>query len=364
MWLILKVFAVVAGFICRWYAKHLRLVGTELCEVNGIKFYLKVHKSKYGVESVSFGIPFHSRSLFKITPQSKWDHFFMRLGLANEVQTGDASFDRAFFIASDCSAFRHELRKDSSTRDLIEDAFGGNGKSISADGKTLWFHYKGDPRGDEALLNRCFNFHKWISTIDQKWPGGIGDPYLIKTILIEGIIWSIAGYSVVGFMEWALASEDLHLHPYQLMKYGVLFGLVASVIFVLLVAFVMQGSSRAHRIVRESIIVLLLVFPFGGMHLISDLNTHLDRNESYLVEAQVLDMRVQEHRGRRGRRSYSYHMQINPKAEPQGLALPRSIRVSNSDYQRFKSGQTIEIQIGPGYFKSPWYKSFSHAKWD
>jgi hypothetical protein len=120
----------------------------------------------------------------------------------------------------------------------------------------------------------------------------------------------------------------------------------------------MRGSSRGHRIIVESAIVLVLGLPVAGIQVVGDSNRALDDAPPALVTRTIGYCEVREHRGRRGRRWYSYHVWLAPAVEhPAGPSLPAEIEVTRSICNRAAAGDAIELEIGPGRWSIPWYRS-------
>lgn len=364
MWFVFKILVSLAAFFIRFAAKYFRSSTIGNNKVNGVQCNVVTKKHKNSVTTSDIHIPFKCRSVFKITRESKWDVYFKKIGIADELQTGDRSFDKNFYLASDCSAFRMEIKNDEQARELVSTLFDRGCEYITCDGTTMTVRFPGDLSKHLELQTLCTNLYLQLSDLDKKWKSFLQDPFAIKALIIEAIIWTIASYAVAGFIEWAFVSEDVHLSPEPIIIQGLLLGVFFALVLVVAVIILMRGSSRGHRIIVESLFVLVLSLPMGGVHLIGDLNRAFDKSNPYIIQAKVESLYQQEHKGRKGRKYYTYHLHVLPISVPPELSLPRHIQISSSLYSNLRKDAYIEIKVGHGYLNHKWYQSIEPSKID
>jgi hypothetical protein len=65
--------------------------------------------------------PSHGAGEFEIAPMTGFDRFGKRLGLATEVETGDAEFDDACYVRTDCPGFVESFLANDEVRAIIRD---------------------------------------------------------------------------------------------------------------------------------------------------------------------------------------------------------------------------------------------------
>lgn len=188
------------------------------------------------------------------------------------------------------------------------------------------------------------------------------DHYSFRVLIIEAIIFSIAAYSWLGFGEFYMFTEDVHLSPFLITGFGLFVGALATLLLVGIIFFSLRGSSRSHRIIIESAIVLGMSIPMGGIQLVSDLNTSLDKSNPAIVEARVIRLYEQRHRGRKGRVYYTYHLDIELISETTEFNIPRHIEIDHSKFIELGGAQAVTLTIGRGYLKYPWFKKIEDAK--
>jgi hypothetical protein len=118
----------------------------------------------------------------------------------------------------------------------------------------------------------------------------------------------------------------------------------------------MHNSSRGHRIVVESAVVLLLALPITGMQIASDANRALDRSDSVYAAGRIAGLETRRHRRRSG--SYNtFHVFLAPTTERAAIDLPREIVVPVDVFERAGTGKTLEAELGRGWLGRPWYRA-------
>jgi len=360
MWLVIKLIMAGVGFAVRLLARNHSLFGGQSTElvVDGLDCEVVVQSHKGKVHSTLFGFEFERPVIFKLSKEKWIDQAFKFLGIADEIQTGDQSFDKQIYVASDNEAFKEELREDSTSRKLILELFEKGCGSITCNGKMTWFRFKEDRSSQLDLAKTCAQLHRQVSDFGRNPKSLFSDPFAMKVLLTESVIWSLAAYAATSFFEGVyLKEQDLHLDHYPILRQGLWLGALLALALFLAIVFFLKGSSRGHRILVESFLVLGLSLPAGGLSLISDLNTHFDQSFPVVLDATVTDLYPQQHRGRRGRTWYTYHLYIDLKDEFSEFSIPRHIQISRSLYGRLNKGGSVKLEIGRGRLKHPWFRS-------
>lgn len=357
MWIFFKLVIVGISVLVRLLAKFRPRRGEQFSSY-GVSGLLQTKSHKGRITSSTFHFSFKSPSIFKLSRETKYDHFFKFLGLAQEVQTGDRHFDSEIYVASDSPAFRHEIKTDGESRNFIKEIFQRGCLHVSGDGETISMHFNGEKRGDEDLLDLCAKLAKQLSDMDRARPQYFRDPFTIKVLFLEAFVWSLAAYALVGFFEFMMVKEDIHLYSKPLIHQGLLLGFVlAGGLFAIVILF-LHRSSRAHHVLVESFLLLMISLPICGIDFIRDANIHFDKGPSVWAEAGIVNAYETEHRGRRGRKWYTYHLQVSPTSGSKEILLPPVIQVTQSVYSRHFTGSKVKIEIGRGWLNHPWYRSF------
>ncbi len=358
MWIVFKlVVAILAFFYRAVRSYHTGIAKPEHIQ-DGVAFYLKTKANKKDVYETQIGIPLKSKSIFRITRETQADKFFKKIGLADEIQTTDKSFDNRFYIASDSTSFRDEIKLDEQTRNLIAELFKRGCEDITGTGRMIWFGFFGDHSKSKIVPEFCAKFYNQISEMEQKSAGFFNDPFAVKILITECAVWSLAAYSVMGFGEWYYWQQDVFLNRTALLRDGVFVGSVLTCVLLGFIFLFMKGSSRAHRILVESALVLGFSIPVGGIHIVRDINMNADTSIPNLVEAEVLDTYTVKRRRKR-RSSTDYYMRINPQAEDHKIVIPQTIEVSNDLYNKIKRGDVVILKIRLGYLNHPWFEEMT-----
>lgn len=359
MWLLIKLSIAVGSGLFRFFSKKLRFDDdSKPAYVNGdLSVYVSTTKNKNRVVATTFRCAFQTRALFRLTEESTFDRFFKAWGLATEIQSGDAEFDQRIYIACDHPIFSDEIRADSEARRLILKLFNSGVNRISFDGEYLRVRLPLDQTSNYEVAHQLTELQKALTDMDFHRPSFWRDPYELRVFVTEIIIWTFAGYSLSGGFELLMTDEDYYLNPLPVYLKGALLGLFLASLLLFGVFQAFKGSSRGHRILLESGIVLLLSLPLGGMNLYSDLNRNLDTAEPVILEAPILRLEEQVHRRRRGGTRYSYHMYLdNSQHASSKIKLPSHIRIDRETYVAARTTDIAKIKVGRGWLGHPWYQ--------
>jgi hypothetical protein len=338
----------------RWWRGRPRKASGEHKHV---PYYVKTYKNKKETTAVSLGMPLHSPTWISMHRESRLDRFFKRIGVANEIETGDPAFDDRVYVTCDHPAVATVLAGSPALRAAILAALALHGERVRYDGATVWIERFPGGLVTSARLDALATLWAASEPLSEEPRRWFADRFLWKALLIEGLVWASLGYAIGALVGYYAHREDFHVWPSQVITTGLVAAAVTFVALLAVIALWMRGSSRGHRIIVESAIVLVLGLPVTGIQVVGDSNRALDDAPPTLVTRTIDHCEVREHRGRRGRRWYSHHVWISPVAEhTAGPSLPAEIEVTRSICDRAKAGDAIELQIGPGRWSIPWYR--------
>ena len=281
----------------------------------------------------------------------------MRLGFGEELSSGHESFDERIFIAGDHPQIAETLGQSAELRELITVLVPEVLSSISITGKTLRFQLRPDV-DHRAVLPKLARMQELLSGVSHGVRSRFADPFYVKALVVESLVWGIVGYTVVAIVDMRAVRGDYHLFRGDLIWNGVIFGVfLLSVALVFLLA-VLGRSSRTPRIMLESGVLLLLAMPFAGIQLLSDGNRGLDQRPGVVIQRPVLRTERQAHRDRR---YYTYHAHFAPQAvePPYGggsLVLPTEMALTAAVYGKVERTRVLVIEVAPGFLGMPWYR--------
>lgn len=358
MWILIKLVLAGSVFLFRLSSRTFRLwIREETRGVEGVPLNIISHTRKNRVVSTSFEVEFQTYSFAKLSVESHWDRMFKKMGLANEIQTNDEEFDARVYVASDSSAFRRHITLTEKTRMLALELFGLGANHIVCDGHCLRVNFPGDQLESLDLQERFVAFFKELRGFETTRKGLLHDPFAIKVVLIEAIVWGLGAYSFLGFLSWEL---NLYLNYRALVVYGLALGLILCGLIFLLIVMFLKGSSRGHRILIESFLVLALSIPLGGITICSDINRSFDRSPSTTVLAQVTDLRHKSYRRRGFSRGHVYYMTVVPLSPVSpSIKVPQIIQVDSSFYRQLSVGSEVRLEVSPGRLGLKWFSSMS-----
>ncbi len=360
MFFFIKAMIAIGAFIYRYLGFHHRnwLNNATPKTINGQDyFYNQKNQSKFTYK-LTFSTPVKIPAVFKISKETKFDSTMKYFGLSKEFQTGDLQFDKAIYLASDNRHFNELMASDKVLRQWISMLFEVGACEIGADGKQLWVSFlrENDFDLDSAsvyeAMSHVLDRMKELTFLQKSF---FADPFVWKALVCESIIYSAMIYSYLTFFDFYIFSEDIHLNQTALAIQGLTVGVFLALGLVLLIFFLLRGSSRGHRILFESLFVLGLSVPVGGVGLVGDLNISLDRSQPISVPSKIVNKYSQRHR-RKNRTYYTYHFVLSTENEPAGIHLPSMITVNYEDYSRMNQDQKVELVIKKGFLHHPWLR--------
>jgi hypothetical protein len=207
MWLVIRVVLAVIGFAIRQLGR-MPLPGRSGM-FQRIPYFKKLHNNGFTI-----GMRRRSSTWVRMRPESYFDQLCKRLGIANELQTGDPRFDDRVYVICDHPHIHTILRESRRLRSAVLPAFDAGFRWIRFDGAAVRMRRDGtrEPsKRDLALLQAV-----WATSgaFKQKSPSRLADPFLWKALVIEGVIWSLAGYAIGAGMELFLATASHHMWTY------------------------------------------------------------------------------------------------------------------------------------------------------
>ncbi|MBA3452432.1 MAG: hypothetical protein H0T42_04970 [Deltaproteobacteria bacterium] len=354
MWIAFRLILAIIGFAIRQLSRGKQHATDGVFE--GIGYFEKVLKNKRRPVGFVIGMERRSPTWLRCHAESSADRFFKWLGVANEVQTGDASFDDLVYVTCDHPYIHALLIEAPELRAAIRAAFEEGYKRVMFNGATVAI----EREADHEPLQRDFELLKRIHTasarLEDEVPSRLGDLFLWKALLVESLIWGVGGYAIGAAIELFVLDADVHVAHRQLIGVGLTLAVAAFVVLIALIVLSMRGSSRGHRVIVESALVLLIGLPSAAIQIVGDTNRALDDAPPTVVTRTASQCEVREHRRRRNRRTYSYHLWIQPAPEQSPSVLPRSIEITRELCTAVAPGASVELTIGPGRWDLAWYR--------
>jgi len=348
MWIIIRLFLAVVAYLMRLRLPTLSPEAPH--QLGGMSYFVDLTERKGKVTRFSIGTPL-AAPWFRLSHEGGPDRFFKAVGMAREAESGDPEFDRLVYVAGDHPAVHALLRKSEPARVAIQEALAAGFTRISSNGACLTLdHPEGrNPKQDElALLGRL---RAALVRLEGSRANPFADGFLWKVVVVEAAVWSILAYAIGGFVELFFNKQDYHLQTGSLIRYGLGAALVLFVLLFGAIAVFLRGSSRGHRILVESAIVLALGLPIAGLQLVSDLNRGLDGGTEVVFTRKIRDVEK-----RRSRRSTSYYLHLAGRSAGEPTGLPAKIKVEHALYEQASPGALAAVHVAPGWLGLPWYR--------
>jgi hypothetical protein len=288
---------------------------------------------------------------FRLTREAHLDRFFKAIGMAREAETGDREFDRLVYVAGDHPAVHQLLRQSAPARAAIRAVLAAGFVRISSNGACLTLEHPEarGPTADELKLLVPLR----AALVKWEGPGSSRflDRFQWKVVAVEAAVWSIVAYAAGSVIDRLFNREDYHVQLMPLVQRGLIAALLLFLFLFTAIAMFLRRSSRGHRILVESALLLALGLPVAGVQVVSDLNRALDGGDEVVVTRRIED--VEKETGRRRPTSYYLHLTSGP---PEPIDLPPTIQVEEAVFSQAWPGAVAAFHVGPGWLGVPWYR--------
>ena len=356
MWLVIRLLIAIGAGVIRFLSPTWRGKPTGIA--GGRAAYQSVSKTKSGkITGFRLGVGLDTGFVFDFHKESQTDHFFKWLGLSDEVQTGDSSFDQKIYVACDHLGLHDILTFEPRARAAILAALDAGYDRIRSDGRVLWMRKEAEKEPGPEDFAPLVEIAESLSCLERRdgHRVHIPRPFALRFIIVEAVVWSIFGYAASS---WITLSYDFGWSYFEygrLLWLGTLSAAFAmAALFGLIVVF-LRGSSRAHRILVESGILLTLALPVTGVSVVSDINANARGGAPVRVDCEIVSKQKVTRRKRRGGKTTDYYINLAPPASrPIGFDAPRRVQVDYGDYAAAEPKGTLIMQIEPGALGIPW----------
>jgi hypothetical protein len=362
MWIVARFIIAIGSFL---YRLLFRSTPSRYDWVHGsLSYDLRevLHKGK--VTKRYLETPVDSAFICCLTRETFWDRFLKRLGFGGELQTQDSLFDSRIYVLGDHPLTAAYLGARPEVRSVILELIPRYLVSISITGKSLRFelHATTDP---SAVLDELKICSEALAAVQIDVRSRFSDPFYLRAILIESVIWGVVGYAALAWGEYMLDVTRPHfLFPGAVVLYGAAMAVLALAGALGIVMLLLGRSSYAPRVITDNVLLLVIALPFIGYQSLWDINIEFDTTPGWEVSCSVASLNKVRHRGRRGRVYYTYFFtpELPPDANSLPFAVPKSIEISGGLYSRLQVGSPIVVDIGGGALGLPWYRRISERE--
>ena len=356
MWILLRLIAMGIGFAVsrlNWSRKR-----EDNNRIHGIA-YSELKKTQNGrVTRFELSVPLDTGLVFVFTPEQGIDRLLKRIGLTEEFQTGDEGFDQNVYVGSEHPLLLNTLRNAAACREVVAQAFAAGFRRIWSDGRRL-FAIAWQPLPAEHWVQKLARLGRAVELAASRSPGRLSDPFAARVLLVETALWSLAGYALVASLQM-FGDVGPHFDPFRLVAAGCLASVpVFGVLGWAVLAF-LQRSSRSHRVLVESGVLLALSLPVVGIQTAADLNRRFDSTPPVMVEARVDDKWSTTTKSTKGGRRTDYYARFTSLGE---LTLPSQLTVPVEIHRSLRKGRTASVEVGMGRLGFPYFRSVNGIAW-
>lgn len=101
MWIALRLILAVVAFVIQVRRRSLKTLNASDRKGKSPPFFVKTHGSDKKITAITLGMRSPSSAWVQLSRERWTDRLAKALGLASELQTGDASFDYKIYVACD-----------------------------------------------------------------------------------------------------------------------------------------------------------------------------------------------------------------------------------------------------------------------
>ncbi|AOS43336.1 hypothetical protein Verru16b_00379 [Lacunisphaera limnophila] len=305
-----------------------------------------------------WGLECPTTLVFSLRTESGVDRFLKAMGLTMEVETGDEAFDRRVFVEGDHPTLQRLLEEDTGFRTAVSTLMARDAARIFSDGRHLWVE---SAKLEHAAREDLQTLHRIVGVLrraEREAGPRRFDRFLWTAIGVEALVWSVALYGVPGLVEVlhreiALGHGRMYFDPWALVEPGLRVAVGAFVALLGVVVGLLRGSSRGRRVMAECGLVLLIGLPLSGIQVVDDYNRSRDAAPVAVHEYRVTAKEERTHRRRRGGRSTTYVLHLEPMT-PGAPAFTYAYPVRFEQYQKARVGGREFFRVRTGRMHLPW----------
>lgn len=331
----------------------------------GVSFSFRVEKQSVhasylpggGGQAASLEIvaPTASGASFRIYHEGGHERALKKLGLLQEVQTGDDLFDRRWYIETDRPGGTEKLLNNPAARDAVSKVMLNRFDEIAVSGGKLRARAFGaiHEKGLHAVhLRRAAQELVLLAATLSSTDGGQGFVERIDNlcrtfvVAVSAVAVSMLGVSIYdsALLHWQA------LDGARVILRGILFGLPLIAAYIYAVIIVVRSRARAigKLIFAAMFSVPGLIYLSAGIFL--QLNGRWDSSEEVLHQAAVQDV---------DRRGGSIHVKSWRKpGRAEELVVPEETA------EALEPESLVAISVKRGYFGMPWVSDIEHMSWE
>lgn len=295
---------------------------------------------------------------FLIKQQTSIDAFFKRIGVSKEFETGDASFDNACYLATDCTDLHRLLVDEPKLRTAIKVilTFSNGGfaaKAIYCRKGRIWIKFDagswGADKNVEPIIKKLGHPLSLIvnAVVDLAKTGlSWRDPFIYKAALVLAISSGLAINAFIQFYRTSLGDLPFILYPKELAIDALIYSFIALPILVLMAVYWLGRGARTHLVLIELVTVGALGLFASVAFEMRDINIEFDKSKPDFFETKIVSKHLSK-----GRRGASYSIKMKNWNCNCG---DYSVGVSSATYNLATVSNPVMIAQRKGYLGYAW----------
>ncbi len=317
------------------------------------------HDRQRVISKIYWGLALRTPLVFALTREGWWDRICTFLGISQELQTGDAQFDRKIYVAGDHPALHALLTEDPQLRERILRLFEKGAVRIFCDGRHLWVESEDLAYPSDQALDTLHGIYLALKHGGPTRGHWLLDRFLWKAILVEALVWSLALYGAPAFVEslyreYVRGESQRYLDLWALARPALQVAAATFVAIFGLVILILHGSSRGHRILLESFLVLAIGLPLSAMEVVSDINLSANTSAPQTYDYRVVSRwDTDTKRTDRRRGLVSHFLRLAPATPGAPRAWPY-LQVPAGLYHQTKTNSLVKVTLQTGRLGIPW----------
>lgn len=177
------------------------------------------------------------------------------------------------------------------------------------------------------------------------------DPFIARAALLLSVSTASAAFGVYGLLRGIAGRTDI-LEPWTLLGWTIVPSLLLFALFLGAIVFLLGGSSRAHLVLLEVLLVGSWGFVLSGHALAREANLAFDGRPPRLVHVSGIDTEHVVRRGKRGRRTHRYYVHVDDWRASGAPTL--RLEIDSATYGRLPDGGDATLYVRPGALGFEW----------
>ncbi len=291
---------------------------------------------------------------FAVVIESGLDRFAKRMGISEELEIGDESFDKKFYLISPINEEFRRYFSNSENKRVLERIFEAGVEVVGCDGRTIGLIARTKDR--EEMKNHTRDLVKLLEGVPRDPTQPVRKFFSYRSFhrrAAESILGLSLLFMVLLNAFWLVPRQPFSVLPGFVGRFllvGSVFGLLAAIPILFWRQKKLKHNAFAHYSLIRWASVCISFLPLSGVILLGTINETLDQSATHTVPAYVAG--VSAGGGKEGPRMYLAWYRGDPRQEVRMVVYLDY----NHSYQRASQliGKWIPLKTKSGLLGFPW----------